>query len=275
MGTTIPAWLQDSVIDDETTQLLLDWIDIEDWDDAFGFLAEHAAILLTDHSEIALEHLVDTFPGEPAFTGNLDILRTARARGITAVHREVLDQLALERAAEHVGIWLDCADETQSALYVTAHAEDLLTDSAMEVLATRVVEQPSLLIYQGLLGLCRALGVEQAYALLADLTGLAHLADLARGAEGEAHELDLARFRAGHDESADAQLDHALAAAQVGAQSEAEWAITRCRDASASWERPALIRRLAEFTNAHAHLDLESLRRILTSTDREHDRGTP
>lgn len=83
----------------------------------------------------------------------------------------------------------------------------------------------------GLLGLCRALGVDRAYALLE----AAH-----QPPEPVADGHALARLRAGsRPDSGDAQLQHAIAALSEARTHEAQRAIVRCRETSPSWERKA------------------------------------
>ncbi|HEU0128362.1 MAG TPA: hypothetical protein VFQ48_07130, partial [Pseudonocardiaceae bacterium] len=98
-----------------------------------------------------------------------------------------------------------------------------------------------LLGYLGLLGVARRIGVEEAYALVTDRAAR----DGALAGHPPAERLAHARLSAGLDDgAADSQLAHALTTLEAGAEPEAVWAMTRCRDASASWERPSLARRL-------------------------------
>lgn len=136
----------------------------------------------------------------------------------------------------------------------------MLTDNAEELLAHNVAAQPELLRYLGLLGVARQIGVEEAHALVTDRAAR----DGALAGRRPAERLALARLSAGLDDgSADSQFAHALAALEAGAESEAVWAMTRCRDACASWERPSLTRRLDEFASTHPELDLAPLHRAL------------
>jgi hypothetical protein len=132
-----------------------------------------------------------------------------------------------------------CTSETwpESVEYLTAHADELLTGDAAELLADIVGNQPDLLRYLGLLELASLIGVEQAHSLITDPD-----AEPPTSADTL---LSLARLAAGlHDDSADAQFTHAVTALHAGLTDEAAWAMQRCRDASASWERPAFLRRL-------------------------------
>ncbi|MGH3916344.1 MAG: hypothetical protein ACRDTC_23485 [Pseudonocardiaceae bacterium] len=169
--------------------------------------------------------------------------------------------MAAEHLAAQLGQWINTRDWAASAEYLTAHAEDLLTDNAEELLVGNVAEQPKLLGYLGLLGVARQLGVEEAHALITDRAARGG----ARAARPPDERLAMARLSAGLDDgSADAQFAHALAALEAGAGPEAVWAMTRCRDVCASWERPSLARRLDEFADTNPELDLAPLHRALT-----------
>ena len=133
--------------------------------------------------------------------------------------------------------WIDTETWPESAEYLTAHADDLLTDDAEQLLTALVATQPDLLRYLGLLELASLIGVEQAHSFITDPD-----AEPPTSADTL---LPLARLTAGlYDDSADAHFIHAVTALRAGLTDEATWSMHRCRDASASWERPAFQRRL-------------------------------
>jgi hypothetical protein len=110
---------------------------------------------------------------------------------------------------------------------------------------------------KGPAGLCRTVGITRAYALITNRSPAAR-------PELPGAALHLARLRAGLDEgSADAQLDHALAALAAGDAAEAGWAARRCRDASAPGQRRGLVERVATFGRDNPGLDTAALHRTI------------
>lgn len=145
---------------------------------------------------------------------------------------------------------------TDSAEHLTGHADDLLTEEAEAALTDLVAAAPEQLRYLGLLGLARVVGVDPAHSLLTGTTDEPNPPPEA--------ELPLARLAAGfQDGSAEPQFAHALTALRLGFADEAVWAMTRCRDAAASWERLSFRRRLDEFAAAHPDLDVTAVREVL------------
>lgn len=79
--------------------------------------------------------------------------------------------------------------------------------------------------------------------------------------------LQFVRLAASLDGSAEQQFAHALAALDADAPEEAVWAMARCRDATASWERPSFRRRLDEYSAAHPDVDVTLLGAALAGED--------
>jgi hypothetical protein len=257
------VWLRLPTIDTTAEQILIDWVNTNSWQGSFDFLTDHAATLLTDRIEASLEHRIDNNPDNPNLDQHLDILRGAREHGVETVRSEFLNRLATERLATHLTQWINTTDWAASAKYLTAHTDDLLTDNAEQLLASNIEEQPGLLCYLGLLGLARHIGVDEAHAFITDPASVKDATAMRSPAEQLAH----ARLIAGLDEgSAESQFAHALAALKAGAEAEAVWAITRCRNACASWERSSFARRLEEFTNTHAEFNVAALHQALIDT---------
>jgi hypothetical protein len=164
------------------------------------------------------------------------------------VRAEVLARDADERLAGLLEQWADDADP---AVFLAAQANELLTERAEARLVAALPTEPRLLPHLGVLGLARAIGIEAAYGALSDAT---------LSPKRPAERLALARITAGSDPSAEAQFTHALAAQAAGNTAEAAWAMGRCRDACATWERASFGRRLDEAAAARPDLDWEPLR---------------
>lgn len=173
---------------------------------------------------------------------------------------EFTEHLRTARLTDRIQSWIATDTWTASAEHLAEHAQELLTADAEQLLSEFVVNQPGLLRYLGLLGVAREIGVEAAHSLVTD-----HAARDAAIATGPpAGLLAFARLSAGlDDESAELQFAHALAALEAGGGCEAVWALTRCRDACASWERSSFARRLHEFADTHPEFDLAPLHRAL------------
>ena len=259
-----PVWLRVPQTDVTAGNLIIDWVDMKSWEESFDFLADHISTLLTDEAEAAIEHLIDANPGRTALDLHLDILRGTRATGVDAVRGEFFAWLAAQGQLARLQQWINTPGGSASADYLNEHADELLTGQAESLLASLVPDQPHLLGYLGLLSLARAIGVEDTHHVLVDRTAR----DTATAAEPPAHQLPLARLAAGVDPgSAEPQFAYALAALETGAETESVWAMTRCRDACATWERPAFTSRLDDFAQAHPELDLTSVRRTLIAED--------
>jgi len=117
-------------------------------------------------------------------------------------------------------------------------------------------EDPGLLGYLGLLGAAREIGIPEAHQLVTEPDRLPAALDTP--------DLDLrlalARLGAGQERAGPADhLTHALAALDVDASDEAEWAAERCRSASPTWELPSLLTRLDEYARTHSDRDITPL----------------
>jgi Tetratricopeptide repeat len=259
-----PVWLRITQDDPHTTQLIMDWINSAGWTESFNFLADEAGVLLTDGAEATLEHLIDANPHATELDQHLDLLRAARTDGIDTVHAEFLGQQASQHQAAVLQAWIATESWPESADYLTEHTDDLLTDSAEQLLTQSVGDQPQLLLYLGLLALARDLSVATAHAYITDPATLNGALQAATG-----HRLlHLAQLNAGlHPDAAPAHLRHALAATALSAADEAAWAAHRCRDVSASWERPSLITQAKTFAAEHPDLDLTPVMDAISQTD--------
>ena len=262
----LPPWLRHPTVDAEVTQTLVAWIQTDDWDASFAFLAEHADAVLSDLGEAGLEHLVDEYPDAAAtLDQHLGLLRDARAHGVDAARERFVADFAANALRQDLEAWIATPTWAASAGHLTAHADRLLTAEAEEVMGRLVAERPDRLAYLALLQISRARGVDEAHALLADPAACATA--LAAAATPE-QRLPLARLIAGRNATdAESHLAHALAAAEVGATDEAAWALRRCRDTGASWQRPGFARRLEEFAAAHPEVAVDPLRRALRQDD--------
>jgi hypothetical protein len=271
-----PVWLRFPEFDSEIAQLLIDWVGTDGWDASFTFLAARTDALLTDQAEATLEHLVDRNPHSSQLDLHLQLLREARAHGVDAARDEFAEQEAIRHLTASLQTWIATPSWSESAEYLTRHAEQLLTDRAEDLLAVATNDQPSLLVYLALLALAREQGVPTAHTYLTDPAVL----DTALRAATGTGLLHLARLHAAqHPDTATAHLTHALAAASLGAGLEAAWAARRCRDNSASWEQAALLAQLEAFATENPDVDITPLRATLTEpanndpTETDQDNG--
>ena len=58
----LPVWLQHPETDGELADAVIAWLRTPDWAASRAYLDDHAATLLTDRAEAALEHLIDRNP---------------------------------------------------------------------------------------------------------------------------------------------------------------------------------------------------------------------
>ncbi|MGH9268502.1 MAG: hypothetical protein ACRD0D_10030, partial [Acidimicrobiales bacterium] len=254
-----PVWLRHHEPDQSLQDALIEWVRTSSWDDSQAFLAEHAGALLGDRGEASLEHLIDANPARQDLLLHIAVLQAARRDGIEAAYATL--RASLERQAlETVFIdWIGTRTWDDSRALLAEHAGDLLTDEAEAVLRSLVhrnPDAPDVFAHLGLLGLCRLQGIEVAYDTLRELaTPPGGKAPPPSGAAEGPARLATARLRAGlRTDDPSAHLEHAMAAVTGGEQDEAERAIVRFADRSATWERPAAARRLRQMADGHPDL---------------------
>jgi hypothetical protein len=222
--------------------------------------------------ESALEHIIDANPGNSALVQHRDLLQNARTRGIQAAYSSLLTSLHQQAMLELVDTWIGTPTWTQSRAFLAEHAADLLTDEAehlLHALVDEYPEDPAYLTYFALISLSRREGADAAYALIDDAKLLRERA-IGSIDEDDTDEADIAlavaRLRAGlQPDDADAHFGHALGAVFGGGPQEAQRAILRCVETSASWERAGYAKRLTESTAGNAGLadQVALLRRLL------------
>jgi len=126
-------------------------------------------------------------------------------------------------------------------------------------------DDPPILAHLGLLGLCRLIGSDAAYAHI----GAASPPGPATIEDGAAR-LALTRLAAGNQpDSPTAQFDHAIAALLTGHHEEADLAIKRFADSAPSWDRRARAQTLNDLATTHPDLSepIRALQQTLLNVD--------
>jgi hypothetical protein len=259
----LPIWLALPTIDSEMEQRLLDWAATDSWTATLDRLTADADHLLTDRAEASLHHLIEHNPYSTVLEQHLTLLTAARTDGIDTVRTTILAQISAAELRRLLNEWIATPDWTASAEHLTTHQDELLTDDADAELTEMTAEEPGLLGYLGLLGVARAVGVTEAHQLVTEPDQLPDALDT----PDPTLRLALARWGAGQEHAGPADhLTHALAALDVDATDEAEWAAERCRSASPTWELPSLLTRLDEYARTHPDRDTTPLRATLLAT---------
>lgn len=274
IGPDEPLWLRWNDDSQATVQRIIEWVRTETWEQSQAYLTNSQGALLTDEAEAALEHLIDANPGNSALLRHLEILQAARGMGVAAAYEALFHLLHLQALAATLAAWIETTTWEASRVFLAEH-EELLSDEAEAVLARFLQEDGELIfsLHLGLLVLCRLDGIEAVYELMSDQARLrAPIGVPMTTDEEKRRSLALARLRAGSiSDSADVQLDHAVAALAAGDQEEAEGAAARCAELLASWERPSRIRRLATLAASRPELTagLARLQEILSGATSE------
>lgn len=237
-----PVWLLPW---DRATELRLrKWLNAQTWNESFSILASQASLLVSDRGEASLEHLIDSSPNSRELAEHLDILRAARSSNIDQARASFKSKLNDARCKELLMKWIETPTWSASAEYLVEYRDELLTAASESILAGLVEQQPGLLKYLGLLGFAREVGVNEAHQAIADVS-IQNGLDMTMNAR-----LAHSRLLAGlNEESAEHQFSYALIAFESARESEAIWAMKRCRQLSPSWERRSLQRRLDEFAS--------------------------
>jgi Trypsin-like peptidase domain/Tetratricopeptide repeat len=258
-----PLWLR-LAYDATTGQRLVEWVQTQSWTASEELLSEHASTLLTDQADATLEHLIDQNPGNTTLLDHLNILRTARSRGIETTYAELNTRLRHQALLQQLDAWIATPTWDASRAFLEQAATDLLQNET-EVLLTSLVEQHPdgdvLLAHLGLLNLCRLVGLDTAYdELQADAMPV-----------GDPHErLARARLRTGlNPEDQKARFEHALAALEDEQTVEAERAIAHFARSAPTWERQAKSRQLDNLSAERPDLRdaINQIKRALVTTE--------
>jgi hypothetical protein len=237
---------------------LVEWVTTGTWDDSRAFLADHAAELLTDPAEAALERLVEDNPEEQVLQLHLELLRAARGGGIDAAYRALLESVNRHGLADRIVAWVGTQSWEEARAYFDEHQDALLTVEAEEVAAVLAADnpdQPDLLVHRGLLTLCRVDGPDKAFDLLLDPERLRNLVTGPGARSDPAWALPRARVLAGlFAEEPEAQLLLVLAALRSEDRDEAARAIANCAAALGPAQIPALVARLGDMADAEPDL---------------------
>lgn len=266
IGEDLPLWLRYHRMDKEHLELVMDWVETPSWKESRSFLESHPE-LLSDRYEAALDHIAHK-TRYPQFLLGLQVLRVAREEGIPAAYRAVDDSIAAARRRERLEEWMK-VDLAEIPAFLDQHREELLQPQAEEELTFFLLHHPHddrLLIRLGLLGLAKAAG--PAFVQTVNERLHAPLTDEECADPAQAEILPLTRLRAGSKgNDPEAQLQHAIAAAAVGAEEEAQQAIERCGTLLASWELNDYRHRLEDLAKNGPKLD--ELRDALTGAVEE------
>jgi tetratricopeptide (TPR) repeat protein len=279
---TMPIWLQHPATDDELADAVIGWVRTPDWTASRTYLDGHAAALLTDEAEAALEHLIDYNPISAELEEHLMLLRAARAHGVGSAYAAHQRQRRTTRLAQALEEWIRTPTWAQSQAFAAAHSDDLLDPGTMDILDTisdQDLGDRMFRLHRGLLGYAATVGFDAAYALRADTAQrraeLAAASDLQTSASTR---LALARLNSGQSaDDPEAHFQLATITLLDGKPDEAAAALTDCASNAAPYERRDFARRLREVTAGHPQLaaitgELEQL--LLTAPDStQADRG--
>lgn len=269
---TQPAWLRHLVPDRSVADRVRLWLDpgllLTEEE---SFLAGSPQ-LITEEAEVVLDHLIDDDPGSLWLHIRRDIVRAARAHGIEVAYAEHRAYLWHEGVSKALAAWVCAAEEAMQGI-LAEEGVLLLSDEAgsqAENMLAASVRTPDLLWRIGLLILCRHDGPEAAFQITGDLSRLRRAPGRRALTDFQPRDLALARLRAGRDpDDPAAAFIHAVLALSVGHTSEAEEAITRCAEASTSWDRRTMAGYLTELTAIRPDLTgaLARLRSAMAASD--------
>ena len=254
----LPVWLQHPETDGELENAVIAWVRTPDWAASRAYLDTHAATLLTDRAEAALEHLIDINPAAPDLPDHLALLQAARSHGSDGAYAAHADRRRTDRLTPILDDWIGTRTWDQSQAFAAAHTTDLLNPATLDILDT-IAEQDlgdrMLRVHRGLLGYAAVARFDAAYALRAD-PGRRRAAlaepelDMPAGIR-----LALARLHSGQSaDDPDAHFQLAAATLLDGHPDEAAAALADCADHAAPFERRDFARRLREATAGQPQL---------------------
>ncbi|MGH3983574.1 MAG: hypothetical protein ACRDST_13055, partial [Pseudonocardiaceae bacterium] len=123
-----PRWLHHLRYDNDRRALIRAWYTCT-LDEAERFLEEHPATLLTDETLATLDRLIDADPDNAGLQLNRDIIRAARARGVTTAYTEHRDRLWRDDVHAALDTWFDASTEHESSALSRAITEWTTTDT--------------------------------------------------------------------------------------------------------------------------------------------------
>jgi len=242
----------------ELVRQLVDWVGTKTWDESRDFLTEHAASLLVDEAEAALQQLIEDNPTEQVLPVHLAILQSARDGGIDEAYQALEESLQFRALAELLVSWAGTQSWDDARAFFEQHIDDLMTDEAEAVLALLVIDnpaQPDLLAHQGLLTLSRVDGPDRAYGLVADPERLRALTMSIAGQRDRHRGVPRSRLLSGlYPDDGEAQFSLAMAALWADDRDEAGRAIGRCAAVASPAERAGFAQRLAEMADTEPDL---------------------
>lgn len=164
---------------DETRALIDAFLGAEDQEDAISHLKDHEHELLSEDAEAEMRrrHEVEIEPAlRDRMEDRIELVRMLRPRRdhlleVRAHLEQVPAEHGLELGRAHVALygWLRAKNWEDSEAYLHEHAGVLLGDSADEafdLLARVLPDNAELKLHRALLGNCRKLGIQRAYAEL-------------------------------------------------------------------------------------------------------------
>ena len=255
---TMPIWLQHPDTDGELTDTVIAWARTPDWTASRAHLDNHAAALLTDRAEAALEHVIDHNPAAPELRDHLALLQAARSHGPEAAYAAHADQRLTDRLTQALNDWIGTRTWDLSQAFAAAHTGELLdtaTAAILDSFAKRDLGDRMLRLHRGLLGYAAVAGFDAAYALRAD-PGRRRSALAGSGPDLPAGtRLALARLHSGQSaDDPEAHFQLAAASLLAGNPDEAAAALSDCADNAAPFERRDFARRLREVTAGRPQL---------------------
>ncbi|QES50461.1 tetratricopeptide repeat protein [Streptomyces venezuelae] len=157
-GSEPPAWL---AVPDAVIRLTLDWARCPSWAASRAFWEEHREELGSADAMTALEEFALT---DSRGRQLLAIARAASTDGPEAAFRPYI-------TADLLHAWLATPDWEESRRHLAEHAENLLSDLALRLLASGS-RTPVRAVHSALLTLARADGIPAAYAYIGDHAAL-------------------------------------------------------------------------------------------------------
>ncbi|MFP3992837.1 hypothetical protein U9R90_36240, partial [Streptomyces sp. E11-3] len=156
----VPDWLG---IPPALISLVWEWLNCSTWSDSQHFLEQHSEELLSDTARLTLEELsLRTSVAK----SHAEIAAQAQSIGAAAALRPYL-------LGELLGEWFACPTWEESQSFLEAHAEDLLADETVALLADLTPDpDPEVLVHRAVLGLASSDGVTPAFRLLEDRQAL-------------------------------------------------------------------------------------------------------
>jgi tetratricopeptide (TPR) repeat protein len=242
-GDEMPAWLRFPEPDRDLILLIESWVGVEGGiEEKIDFLMQNARSLVTDLGESALYQLIDANPHAPVLDVYLEMLQSARRRGVVEWSADLLGSIRAEQQKQILGEWSRIADASESQKFLTSRADQLLNQDTESLLRALVRDNLAPLVLLGILGSAQEVGIAETYRLQSEPDEITRALDVAQAATLR---LRLSRMSAGlRTGDPVVQLVHAASAMEVGEEEEAFEALQRCVEVCPSWERPRIFRAL-------------------------------